>query len=498
MSTLNDLFLILSQEEQAQFVRYLNTRNRRSDVRNVELFEAMLNEKEDRLKSKIGSNAYNVLRNRLKHRMIDFIAQSTMQKEGSTENELSKFFITAKRLLKREKTESAFKLLLKLEKDARHFENYTLEGEIQQLLIEYAHISGAPNLEELNQRSTKNYQLQRAHTNLNLAYARIRMAYQAVEYQGEHVDLAKLLNTTFAEFAISDEIAYGFSSLHQLVQLTDIYGAYSNSYHEINLFFIDKLRDLQGGKSDNEQNLHYHIEILYVIANIYFRKKDFGTSSRFLAQMKEQMDRFSGKSPAQHELKWRMLSALNSNHIGNATEARSHIDFILDQKISLDETIQIRLTLAMLQIQQGELRECQRTLSRFAHTDTWYEKNLGIEWTLHKLTIEILLHIDLENYDYAESRLKSLLRKYKNYLNKEGKDQARPFLRLVQTILRDPSIVGSDKFHEQVESSIHWKKIEEEDVFRINFYAWLKAKMNGAEVYPTLLNLLDKTELTNV
>ena len=159
MSTLNDLLSILSEEEQSQFVRYLNTRNRRSDVRNVELFQAMLNGKVDRLKSEIGSNAYNVLRNRLKHRMIDFIAQSTIQKEGSADNELAKVFITAKRLLKQTKTESAFKLLSKLEKDANQFENYTLEGEIQQFLIEHAHLPGAANLEELYERSKKNFQL---------------------------------------------------------------------------------------------------------------------------------------------------------------------------------------------------------------------------------------------------------------------------------------------------------------------------------------------------
>ncbi len=498
MSVLNDLFSILSEEEQAQFVRYLNTRNRRSDVRNVELFRAMMSGKVDQLKSEMGLNAYNVLRNRLKHRMIDFIAQSTIQKEGSAENELTKIFITAKRLLKQVKTEAAFKLLLKAEKDAHQFENYTLEGEIQQLLIEHAHLLGASNLDELYERSTKNFQLQQARTSLNLAYARIRMAYQAVEFQGEHVNLAELLNTTFAEFAISDEIAYGFSSLHQLVQLADIHGAYSKNYHEINLFFIDKLRDLQGGKSDNEQNSHYHIEILYTIANIYFRKKDFETSSQFLNQMKEQMERFKAKSTDQLELKWSMLSALNCNHLGKPEEARNYIDTILKQKFLADETIQIRLALAMLQIQQGELRECQRTLSKFTHTDAWYEKNLGIEWTLHKLTLEILLHIDLENYEYAESRLKSLLRKYKNYLNKEGKAQARPFLRLVKTILHDPEIVQNDTFQEQVESSIHWKKAEEEDVFRINFYAWLKGKMSRAEVYPTLLKLLNKSEFTNV
>ena len=491
MNAINDLISVLSPDEKHQFVRYLKERNKRSDARNVDLFQALQNKKEASLKQKMGANSYNVLRNRLKHRMIDFIAESTIQKEGSEEDQLSKVFITSKRLLKQGKTETAFRLLRKIEKESFELENYTLEGEVQQLLIEHAHISGAPDLDGLFERSANNLHRQQIRTNLNLAYARIRLAYQEVEYQGEQVDLAKLLNTTFAQFSISEEVAFGFSSLHQLIQLYDIYGAFSRNYHEINLFFVDKLHCLQGGQSDTKQNAHYHIEILYAVANIHFRKKNFQASLQYLEQMKEQMERFEVKDPSPYQLKYGMLSALNLNHIGKFEEARAMIDTVLDQKYTADETIQIRLALAMLQFQQGELRSCQRTLSKFSHADSWYERNLGIEWTLHKLTIEILLHIDLENYDYAESRLKSLLRKYKGFLNKEGKNQAKPFLMLVQTILRDPTIVETKKFHERVESSIQWKRLEEEDVFRMNFYAWLKAKMTRNEVYPTLLELLN-------
>jgi tetratricopeptide (TPR) repeat protein len=492
---ISELVSILSDDERVAFVKYLRSRNRRSEARNVELFRAMLSGKESEFKAELGTNAYNVLRSRLKERLIDFVAESTIQKEGSAANELSKTFITAKRLLIQGRTDSALKLLEKVENQAHAMENYILEGEVQQLLIEYAHVPGAPDLDELFIRSSKNFQLQQSRTKLNLAYARIRLAYQEVEFGGGQVDLTKLLNETFDEFAISDEIAFGFASLHQLIQLYDIYGAYSKNYHQINLFFIDKLKALQGSHSDNELNSHYHIEILYAIANIYFRKKDFKSSLIFLGQMKEQMDRFRSKQTQAYLLKHGMLSALNLNHMGEPERARGLIDEALGLQLRSNDTIQIRLALAMIQFQQGELRDCQRTLAKFSHTDSWYEKNLGIEWTLHKLTIEVLLHIDLENYDYAESRVISLLRKYKVFLNGEGKDQALPFLRLVQMILRDPTIVKTEKFHEHVENSIQWKRAEEEDVFRINFYAWLKAKMTGRQVYQTLLELLNVNNL---
>ncbi|NVK64193.1 MAG: hypothetical protein HWE22_06370, partial [Flavobacteriales bacterium] len=317
---LNDLISILSEDEYAPFVKYLKARNRRGDARNVDLFKAIVSEKEGRLKTELGSNAYNVLRNRLKHRLIDFIAQSTLEKEGSTESEQSKTFITGKRLLQMGKPESAFKLLLKLERETHEQENLTLEGQIQQFMISYAHLPGAPNLGELRKRSQGNYEQQRIQTQLNLAYAQIRLAYQAVEFEGEKIDLNELINRTFAEYALSDEIAYSFSSLRQLVHLADIHGAYTKNYHDVNLFFIQKLESLQGGKSDNAENAMDHIEMLYTIANIYFRKKDFDRSMVYLEQMKGQMERFSFNKEHAYRLKWSMMQALNLNHLGRFEE----------------------------------------------------------------------------------------------------------------------------------------------------------------------------------
>ncbi len=487
---LNDLISILSKDESTHFVRYLKSRNRRNDARNVDLFRAMITGKESALKVELGTNAYNVLRNRLKHRLIDFIAQSTLEKEGSVESEQSKTFITARRLLQLGKSESAFQLLLKLEQEAYEHENFTLEGQIQQFVISYAHLPGAPSLRELQQRSLRNYKRQRIQTQLNLAYAQIRLAYQAVEFGGEKIDLNALIERVFQDYSVSDEVAFSFSSLRQLVHLADIHGAYTKNYHDVNLFFIQKLEVLQGGKSDTAENALDHIEMLYTIANIYFRKKDFERSLMYLDQMKVQMERFSLKEKHLYQLKWNMLQALNKNHLGDFQEARSLVNAALDMDFNSDQTAQIRLALAMLQVQQKELRECQRTLSKFTRTDGWYETNLGIEWSLHKLTLEILLHIDLENYDYAEARLKSLLRKYSGYLKTAGKSQDKPFLLLIQAILRDPSVLKTDAFRDRVEQSIQWKTTEEEDVFRMNFYAWLKARMTGEEVYPTLLELV--------
>lgn len=491
MSDILTLKSILSEEEQHDFIRYLSYPKGKLEGRYAELFAASGTKKETALKANLGSNTFNVQSNRLKKRLIDFMVSRLLETEESLENQLRKQLIVSRKLLKYNQFKLSFKLLLQSEITATEAQLFSLVLDIQHTLIEYAHAPFAPHLDELQQRSIRIQQAQQEQIRLNLAYSKIKNAYQSVEYQGETVDLSQILKNVYSELEITEISGFSFSALHQLVQLADIHGAYTKNYSAVNRLFVDKLRALQATDANNEKNSHYHLEILYSLAHIYFRKKDFELSLQFLGEMEVHMKRFSGKFPVKYSIQAAMIRSLNLNHLGNWKAAMEEIQRVLNQSYTMEDTIQIRLALGMIQFQQGELRACQQTLSKFSRTDAWYQNKLGVEWTLHKLTMEVLLHIELENYDFAESRLASMLRKYAVFLRNDGSKQARPFLRLVQELIHHPHKADSEAFRSKVESSIHWRNYEEEDVFYMNFYAWLRAKMNRGEVYRELLRLLN-------
>ncbi|ULT26394.1 hypothetical protein KUH03_05670 [Sphingobacterium sp. E70] len=60
-------------------------------------------------------------------------------------------------------------------------------------------------------------------------------------------------------------------------------------------------------------------------------------------------------------------------------------------------------------------------LRKLIRTDAWYEKKMGMLWTIRKGLLEILIHIQFADIDLAISRVKSFKRRYKNTWKPCGK-----------------------------------------------------------------------------
>ena len=126
MNSINELISLLSNLERRSFIAYLNARNKRHDTRNVDLFKALIDDREEVIKMKIGANAYNVLKKRLYDRLVDFISTRSLQTEVSTEVEIIKRLLLARKLFAFNKYKLAFKTLHKIETEAIEINHYTL------------------------------------------------------------------------------------------------------------------------------------------------------------------------------------------------------------------------------------------------------------------------------------------------------------------------------------------------------------------------------------
>ena len=98
MSVVKDLVNIMTSKEKSGFIQYLNSRNKRNDARNIDLFKAYSNGDENKIKKTIGDNAYNVLNKRLSDRLIDFLGGSALDTVVTEESHLLKQLLLARRL----------------------------------------------------------------------------------------------------------------------------------------------------------------------------------------------------------------------------------------------------------------------------------------------------------------------------------------------------------------------------------------------------------------
>jgi len=492
VSKIKDILPILSKKDRRKFILHLDKLNKIKNPKNIKLFKLLTENKENELKLEIGSNAYNVLNKRLTDSFLDFTANIILEDEASKEIKIMKYLFLARKLFIHSKHKIAFKLIHSIEKEAINLDDSVLLNEIYHTLIQYSHLEFAPEQDQIFKKFKLN-QLNLIKTEqLNMAYAVIRKAYNLNESGLNCIDLNTLVQTTFKKYEIEIEELLNYKSLYQLAEILDLNSSNHKNYHTVDLFFIEKLDVLTADDKVTTKHHIYHIDLLYSIANIYFRQRNFEQSLLYLEKMNIELTHFNKEHYESRLIKYNTLLALVYNYSGNHLEAFT----ILNKLNTTSNYNQKHLPLpilgqVMIHFQQQQLVEANKLLIKLNKADSWYTKHIGLEWLLNKKYIEILLHIEMGNIDFVDSRIESLTRKYSNYFKSMKDFQVLPFLKLVKQYYHAPHIVNTKEFKSIVEHTLQWKPNHEEDVFLISFYAWLKSKMENKSIYETTLDIIN-------
>ncbi len=491
MISINDLISLQNEKDKAGFIQYLERRNKRHDAKNISLYTDFINGNDKRLLNEINANSYNALKKRLCDQLIDFSASNVLSNELSSENKVIKTIAISRRLLRAGHVHSGLTLLKRAEKLALALEHHSILNEIYHSMIEYSHHSENADLEILFKKLERNNEQFITQERLSVLYASMQNQFNTRNLNMMPSSLHELYNEGLKNFGINTEMALTFRSLNQLCILTDLYATQIKNYNELDLFFEDCIPQIKGGEKDNEKSLGHHIELLYGLANIYFRRYNLTQSRYYLEQMFFQMKRFNGKYLAIWRTRYTNLLALNYNFSASWEKAFNLIEESLkNQKLAEKERSLLNLNLCVIHFQQGNLLETKKIVNSLSKSDAWYLKVMGNEWLFNFKAIEVLLHFDLGNDQLAESLIRSFKRKYAIHFKNQKDNPIWPFLLLVKAILYDPTLLKSNKFEKRVESSLPWNG-KNEDFFNLCFYAWLKAKMQNKSIYATTMDLLN-------
>lgn len=488
---LSDLLSVITDNDIQKFQQFLSERNKRKEGRSIALFKASIQGKEKQLKDQLGVNAYNVLKMRLTGILTEFLSQRVFEGELTKESQIIRLLVLARKMLQLSKLKTGEKLLLRAEKMAIEIQHFSLLNEIYHSLIEMSHATSSEEQEALLlklEENTSNFLLQER---LNIVFAQVKRIFTSNTTQSAPVDLNTLIEENFLKYGISQAKGYGLKSLFQLATIVDYSAARTRSYHTIDLFFADKIERLRPEELANERNHLYHIDLLYLLANIHFRQRDFKKSQHYLKQMQAQMKAHNGKFYDVRLEKYQLLTALNFNFTGKYQKALTSLDSVEHKKKDdTEEQLQIALTRIMILAQQEDFQSAALQLKKLFRTDAYYKRIVGIEWVVNKRFIEILTYVASEKFDFAFSCIENLSRQHKDFFNDEGNNQIKPFLRVLKYYLNHPDSIQTDAFRNYVEKTIPWKPKQEDDIFFISVYAWLKAKMTGRNTYEVTLELV--------
>ena len=503
MTNLNDIISTFSSEEQQQFISYLERKNKRNDAKNIALFKLLVKHEYDSkticnlIYKSQKKDAYHALRKRLYQSIIDFIANANLKEENSVDMQIIKYILASRTFLAHKHYKVAYKILDKAEAIALEHHLFAILNEIYHTKIQYAYANSQINLEALIVKFKNNQKNHYLEDQLNMVYAKIRQTLNSITYKGEVIDFETLLNKTLEEHNINTSDSMSFKSLYQLMTIVSISAFVSKDYLKIEPFLIQTYKTIQTHKYKDKQ-LFYHIQVLYLIANTLFRNKKFSASFSYLEQMHTHMLLKRKKYYKAFQLKYNLLLALNYNYSHQQTKAIETLEPITTSKHQdLESLLDVHLSLVMFYIQSINYKKAQKLFSKLYHTDHYYETKAGKEWVLKKNLIEIILHIELGNINLVDSRLLSFKRQYFKYLKSINQQRVITYLSFVEDYYKKPEQVTTKAFYNKVEQAFDWVKAEQEDIFVMSYYAWLKSKMENKPLYNTTLKLIEQAQTVN-
>ena len=496
MNALEEISNMMNDTDKKAFIQYLSKKNKRKDTGNIELFNSLktddINIKKNILKDKKSIDAYHALRKRLYDNMISFMANRSFENDSSEENTILRFIVVSRLFFEHKLIKTAFKCLAKAEEIALNIEHFSLLNEIYLTQIQFAHFNLSEPIEKIIEKFKANKKQLEYEEQLNLGYAILRRELAAIYHEGRIVDFQALIKNTIETHGISLKQGLTFKSLYQILFIANEYASINNNYSLIQPFVVKSYRFISKKTDLTDRHLYYHIYILYFIANFYFRNGQFTESLNYLELMFTELQKQSGKYYQRFCLRYFLLLAFNENYIGNPQKAIEIAEKSLssNKKADPNDSNDIRLMLIVFYIQQNAGRNAVKEMAKLSHTDSWYEKKMGMDWTIKKHVVEILLHTQQENIELALSRIKSFKRRYKKYLLTVNEERVIQYLLFVEQYVMKPEIIQTKKFQNAIEDFIITAQNGPKDILIMSFLSWLLAKVRRKTIYETTLNLL--------
>ena len=492
MDTMQELINLLKSTERKLFRQFLERKNKRSDVKNLHLLDLLETNDIDglnKLYESENNDAYHALRKRLQDNLLLFLSQKTFESNHSETYDALRLVVVGRFLLENDVVKVAFKCLNKAERLAEYLEQFNLLNELLLLKIQYAHLPGAEEFEALTTRFLRNQSDMRREAKLNIAYAFLRQELQEIHLKGKIVNLTALILTTIRKYKISVQDLMTYKSIYQILFIANEYAAIQQNYGLIERYIKRTNRFMRSQTDTKRSYLFYHISILYFLANFHLRRKDFAGSVSYLKEMMDLM-LTDGRYYPLFYLRHQLLSALNLFFTGFADDAIALLQKSLSniKHTAKPEDIEdLRICLTMF-LALANHRSSLKQLTLLTRSDAWYEKKMGMLWTIRKHLMEILVHAQFSNIELAMSRLNSFRRRYKKYLLKTSEERVLVYLRLVEKYLLKPDVAFEAAYRKSVLEQL--ERAENNDIFTLSFIAWLVARWEKKTAYQIVLPLL--------
>ncbi|MEZ4688578.1 MAG: hypothetical protein R3B47_21690 [Bacteroidia bacterium] len=258
-------------------------------------------------------------------------------------------------------------------------------------------------------------------------------------------------------------------------------------FENLQTYLIKSYEQFEKNQFFNRQNHREKILITWIV-NTFHKNKRFEASWKWLESLEEALEAYN--KLYFHTYLWTYYQSLITYYSSTGKN---------DKAISLLEGLKEEpaegevfygaftyLPLISLYFNLGDHKKATENLNELLHTNHY--QSLSPPIRMHLAITEVILRIEMEDWNYAHARLKALNRGHRNLLRAEDYAQEKALVSLLRAIVTKPEPFQDQRLRKKMEDFL-------EDADRevgsnpIDYVAWLMAHMEHRKYYEVLLEL---------
>lgn len=436
---------------------------------------------------------YYALRKRLMVLLLEYFAYEKGKELNAKENEIRLHFDAGKNLVLHKSYKLGFYHLTKALEKSKQNDFYTLTHEIVLELIQVAHLSKSLNVKKLIEVHKNYRELRVKQDTIAYAYAEVKETLNTYFLNSQETSALKEIESIFKKYQLNLQEDLNYRTLYQLSQLLLATSTVTKNFvKELESLEAIAQRIIVAREPKNFNQWIFKFKLLYLFASSNYRAKKFKKSNEYLIRI---LKLSKTKSVAlSHELHFKIvvLKSLNINYLDDNSQAFEVLNDLLKTS-KLPKSNKNWLdgfgVMSMILFHGKKYSSVVKLYHDLKKSDSELIKIIGLEWVLRKNLILILTHFELGNIEICEELITRFEVDNQRFLSEH--QRVLFFIICIQKVVSNPFQAQNSHFHRFVESKLEKKPRYEEDIFVLSFFAWLKAKMLGEEVYESTIGIVE-------
>lgn len=521
MDKLREIITTFDQEYIREFHVFINRQKAKKERKDLKLFEILSEPKTYKSEeivtilydkvTKSKKAAYHALRKRLFEHITEFIVLKQMEDDPTTASSVMGLFSLVQYLFGKKSIQLGWKYLRKAEELAQTSEQYLLLNNIYLLQMEWSVHECADPFNVIEEKWIANKHQVRLEENAVVVLGLIRHKLKQQRLDGVDQHIERMIREILQKYDLDEAIFKRPKLLFTVLAI--LRSAYLGRRSNIELFEPYAIRQydtVQANDGFSKHNHYYKLSILYMITHVLYRNFKFKEAEIYLEEFATVLEQYNRSHYTDFYPKFLMLKATIFAYTGRVAEAiELYEEGLKDKKNKLNtqDKLNILLNLSVVYFMQESYDEVLNVLNKMhhhthttkghankSHSDNFLAKKMGKEWLMKKNFLEVMAWCDLEDYNVALSRIRSIDRNFKEFFETQKVyKRAKIYLSYVKKYINQPSWLTKDVFHNEIVPGLGVQPGRKEDVQLIAYYSWLKSKAYNWGPYKALLDVINNT-----